>query len=666
MPLSPLEFCCTKFGDNNCPEGIAELYTLEMVAKYLDRKIGWTEKFCTSNFLSQKFSAQKTPRQFFSNTRLLTRNGYNFMNRSGFYTTSFVCWLLLAPTLVAADEATLAEPAAVDVSGDETEGRRPQRSQPRQISLSDVQMIPLFSVTMDIAALRRFRTQLQERSTQPPVIAEYLDRNSLFMLTQDGVGIAQDVSTGLRYNATMTRPAIGYFGDFVYPFGPEVLEALEAEDGLMQREPNVYEMGETLVVISGTTLAASQAEDIAWSEQDIARLRRLIQEAESSPPPNLAAISIRPQTIGRSAVKQELAGFRARRLAEAQQRDDDDELDSLTRGVWQQLQISLFDAFFNDTEQLNYTLDFDAAAQSLTVELKLKCAKRSPLDDSIVRIAATRGRALSYLHPNQVGFVCATVPLPKDIATSLPLFAALCAHRLEQTDGLADSLPAVIEQTLQKFADDRQVECLLQAVATDHKSTVYLMVMPLEYASTLQAPLIQLVSATSTTPHTIGEAGGFQVTELPDGKLLFEDPLGIDSMPAKTRAMLVTTDQCLAVMLGTEQDLPLLDTILKQDFEPPPAAKRFRQSIFAAEAGFTSLASLDKSVLHNTLSLAKQQGADDDSPQPSGKIEIYLHTAPQELTLTARFESDTMLTGITLVDSSVRLLIGLYESFFDE
>lgn len=572
------------------------------------------------------------------------------MNRSGFFSALCVFSLSFATTALGAD--------------DNDAGGSPAEERPALKSVADVQVIPVFSMTQDIRSVLRFNEAMQEREKRRPNVAKSIGSRLLFAIVTEYLEVVPEPAGVFRFDAAMTRPAIDYYGDLVLPFSPELLKELKSDENIKQLEPNVFESNGTVVFVSERHYAASYGEDIAHTPEDIVRIRRLLQETEANPPQNTAAITVTPQKIGRSALKAELAGVRAQLQAEAQQRDDEDEVESLTRGLWQRLQISAFDAFFNDTEQLRFSMDYDESGQALVVELDVKCAKKSVLDEYIGKVAATRSRVLSYLHPDQVGFVSATIPLSEEIATPLPRIAALLAAELTgDAEGLAGSLPASMESTLQKITDDRRVECLIQTVPTGDDSTASVIILPLEYASTLQAPLIQLVSSSTGELNTIGEIDGFPVSEISE----LSQSLKSFGMTGDPKAMFVTTDQCIAVMLGTEDDIPLLETILHQDFEAPAAAAtRFQRSVFAAEANMASLSALDHSLLGNSLMLAKPNDKDDDSPEPAGKLVFYVHTAPQRLTLTARFEGDTMISGIILLDSSVELLMGLYEYLLED
>ena len=557
-------------------------------------------------------------------------------------------------TFLAADEVVVFAPDETPASSEKEPPEIPALK-----NLSDVRLLPIFSVTQNIAATFRLKNALQKRETLHPDAVNYLDNALLFTLITEFPQTSWTPPSIFRIDAMMTRPAISYYGDFVVPVWPELLEAMKSEGDAKLLEPNVYDADGVLIVVSDRYCACSYGEDIAPTDEDIARLRRLIQETEASTLKNVASIATAPQAIGRSALKPELAGLRAQLMAEAQQRDDDTEFDSLTRGLWQRLQISAFDAFFNDTEQLSFTVDHDEAGQALIVELDVRCTKRSTLDKYIAEIGATRSRVLSYLHPNYVGFVSASIPLSEEIASALPRIAALGADIVIEEEGW---LPAAFQQTLEKIADKRQAEYLIQAVTTNQDSTACVMVMPLEQASTLRASLILLVYASTSTLNAVGEVAGFPVTEFPAIEIPGLEPQrGIDGKPSDTKAMFVATDQCLAVMFGTEKDLPLLETILKRDFEPQAAATRFQQSVFAAEVDLVPLSELENMVFGNSHLLAKPKNEDDESPQPAGKIQVYMHTAPQRLMLTARFEGDTMIAGITFLESTIELLAVLFE-----
>ena len=270
----------------------------------------------------------------------------------------------MTTTFLAADEVVVFAPDETPASSEKEPPEIPALK-----NLSDVRLLPIFSVTQNIAATFRLKNALQKRETLHPDAVNYLDNALLFTLITEFPQTSWTPPSIFRIDAMMTRPAISYYGDFVVPVWPELLEAMKSEGDAKLLEPNVYDADGVLIVVSDRYCACSYGEDIAPTDEDIARLRRLIQETEASTLKNVASIATAPQAIGRSALKPELAGLRAQLMAEAQQRDDDTEFDSLTRGLWQRLQISAFDAFFNDTEQLSFTVDHDEAGQALIVEL---------------------------------------------------------------------------------------------------------------------------------------------------------------------------------------------------------------------------------------------------------------------------------------------------------
>jgi hypothetical protein len=163
------------------------------------------------------------------------------------------CFVSVTTTFLAADEVVVFAPDETPASSEKEPPEIPALK-----NLSDVRLLPIFSVTQNIAATFRLKNALQKRETLHPDAVNYLDNALLFTLITEFPQTSWTPPSIFRIDAMMTRPAISYYGDFVVPVWPELLEAMKSEGDAKLLEPNVYDADgvfqiDTALVVTGKT-----------------------------------------------------------------------------------------------------------------------------------------------------------------------------------------------------------------------------------------------------------------------------------------------------------------------------------------------------------------------------------------------------------------------------
>lgn len=559
-----------------------------------------------------------------------------------FLAAAFCCFVAMESVSLADETDSDRDDHFVSQTAEDQESPESPEEAPK-IKLADVRKVPFYSLAVDIDAMLKLRAELLPHLKE----ADY-DKLMVTSIPEDifGPSVGKDPRV-FQTTAYITRPNVLYYGDVMTPVFDEMLTAITEGDGVKDLGDGVYSAEGTVAVIENNHAAFMQGENIQHNADDIARLRKLLRQTLASPPRNAGVISAAPRAISRSILKPELTAFRTRLFTEAQRRDDDVELDYLARSMWQKLKVAMFDAFFRDTESIQYSIDFDEKEKSMLLELNIKTVKGTELDQYIARIGQTRNRCLKFLHPDQIGFVCASIPLSDDLAQPLPKVVCLLADAVCSGEGGPGDVAAKFEQTLQPIADERTLEVLFQAVAVTQESTACILIVPLAGVNSLEASLIEVLAATSSgEPRAIGEVAGWPVYGfLNPSKEIYK------SFADDLQSFWVATDECAAWMIGREEDLPLLESILKHEFEADPMARRFSHNVFAAATTLEPLQSIDRLLLDDVIQ--DMPVKNDENEAGPGKMELSLQTAAQQLTLTATFDQDALLAGASLLENSV-------------
>lgn len=521
-----------------------------------------------------------------------------------------------------------------------------------KVSLSSVKIVPIYSVGADLNALQKLSEFFETR------IEKDVRENILFF---DFASAPADLAplpsvAKFGFNGVLTRPATEYYGDLVCPLHKGLAEEITKDSDTIKRGEGVYENDGMTVVLSDNSYGLSYGENLEYSAADATRLKQLMKETAETSINNVCFIKSEPYKIGRSVLKPQLNAVRSMLHTQAQRRDDELELDYQARATYQRTLVSLLDAFFNETKSIEYALDFDANNPSVTLSITVNAVTGTALDKYVARIGSQRSRLLSYLHPDQRGFVSASIPLSEELASNLPRIMGLGASAIAGMD--ATKPLAGIEHALRQIEDEKSIECLVQALPGSDDTLSYIMIVPLRDAASLNTPLIQLVSAVDDSngkaSTELGRVGEWQAHNL---------NLGLESDSGEKQSFVVTTDDCIALCLATEGDMPVIQAVLERDFEETAAARRFQRSAFAFATTHSSMKQLNDQLFDD--SMLELKVPDDESPLPEGRLELSLQTAPHQLTMTARFDNDAVGDGISLFSSTLEMLLEQVENLYE-
>lgn len=552
-----------------------------------------------------------------------------------------------SPTPVSADaDSTTVPAAAVE-----------ERVVP-QVSPASVQMIPIYSFGADLHKMQQMASLFKNRLSEKD-----FEQHMLLELGEESVELGSEPNNAkFVFNGYLTNPAITYYGDLVCSLPKGMADAMKQDSDFKKLDDGVYESDGMTVVMSDTSYAATYGDDLAYSSKDVTRLRRFMQESAAVSVKQMCFVRSEPSMIGRSAIKPQLNAVRAMLHTQAQRRDDEPELTYLARSTQYRTFVTLLDAFFNETKSVEYFLDFDKDAPSISVSVTINAVTGTSLDKYISRLHSQRSSLLTYLHPDQQGFVSATIPLSNDLAENLPQIAGLGAQAIVSAGGDTSSLSG-IDNALQQIADDKSIECLVQALPSSDETFSYIVIVPLQEAGSLQAPLIQLVSAVATGTKSeavpLGSLGQWPVHNLSLQGLGLSD----GSSPNTKHSFVVSTDNCIAWCLASEEDYPVLQAVLERDFEETPAAKRFQRTAFAASTTHSGLKKFSEQIFDD--SIPDLMVPDGESPMAEGRLGFRLNTAPHQITLTAKFDNNAIGDGMSLVSANVDMLLELLESFYE-
>lgn len=545
---------------------------------------------------------------------------------------------------------TLDERKPVPADAEEANAVEPEPV-PR-VRLSSVDMIPIYSIGADVNALNELGAFFEKR------IAKEERENFIFFDFAEGasdLGPLPEVAN-FGFNGFLTRPEISYYGDLVCPLHKGLADEIKKDSDTKKRAEGVYENDGMTVVFTDTSYGLSYGENLEYSSEDATRLRRLMRETAETSMKHICFIKSEPYKIGRSVLKPQLNAVRSMLHTQAQRRDAEPELNYLARATYQRTLVSLLDVFFNETKSIKYALDFDSNSPSVTASITVDAVTGTSLDKYVSRISSQRSRLLSYLHPDQRGFVSASIPLSEDLANNMPRIMGLGASAIAGED--ATEPLAGIEHALRQIQDERSIECLVQALPGSNDTLSFIIIVPLQDAASLNKPLIQLVSGvnngTQEASIDLGRVGEWRAHNL---------NLGFESDSGDRHSFVVITDDCIGLCLASKSDMPVVQAVLERDFEESAAAKRFQRSALAIATTHSSFRAFGEQAFGN--SVPKLKVPDDKSPLPDGRIELSLQTAPHQLTITARFDNDGIDDGIWLFSSTLEMLLELVEELYE-
>lgn len=522
-------------------------------------------------------------------------------------------------------------------------------------------VVPITSLQADIRGLLQFREHLRQMVDSDDAD---LTGGTMFQLLEmaEKSPVMPDAAQPrcIRYETYSTIPPSELAFDIVLPGGHEELLAALGGDDAELEEPadGILMVGHMPCVFSEHYLALAMTEDGVVVEGSVARLRKLLTDTETRRGRHAISITSSPRQIGRSLMKPWLDSRRAIMLTQAQRRDNEAEVDYLTRTLQMKGLVGLFDAIINDTENVEYSLDFSEHDLTSVIELRITAARDSVLDQYISRCRRSRSRAIRWLHSDHQAFAALALPLPELLRTTLPPLAKETLLRLQQELRAPGSPGYAAAALLDQFIERDQLECLVQIVPVPEDGTMAeILIFPLDSASTPEFTVIQPVSAVSDAWElSVDEIAGWPVNRL-RGHTEF---LTTTSHEDNTQLHWMMTDRCVAVWIGTEESQGVLEQILVPDGAEDPVARRFGRAAFAAATnghlcgGSGGLPELPD----RQATRLKENGPEslDDS------IEIVLQTEPQTLSLTATFRPDAAFVAAQAYEAFFVSLVMLLEN----
>ncbi|APZ93974.1 hypothetical protein [Fuerstiella marisgermanici] len=531
----------------------------------------------------------------------------------------------------------------------------------------EVQLIPLITLKSDLRTTMKAKEHFME-------LAQTNDANevgdvAIFELANIG-GVtsesllADEAPRRMIYDIHFTFPKFSMVGDLVIPGGDAQLEEVL---GKSNEEQEVTQDANGMTTVDGgafiTTdryLAVRQLEGNVTVKDTAAQLRQLLKDVESNRQQKTFTISGNPRKLGRSALKPKLAAMRATMLTQAQERDNDDPLSAMSRSLMYRMYATWFDAFFDDTERLELVFDYSESDRTSSVELILDAVKGSPLAQYIGRLSNVRSRGASYLHPEHEAFVAFSIPLPEMLTNILPQLSSASLLWLQKELGMGESPNPAVSDVVQQLADRGQLDLLAQVVALPDGGRTMIFVMPLDSASALESTSIQLVSKMNDSHWELnsGEVGGYPMHRL-DGQ-----QFGLSGAYGGTDGdvYFVMTEHCIAMAIGREDSLGILQKIIARDFDADTATSRLSRSAFAMQFPARVLTELD--MTEQPAGLTARLADDEDSPIHDN-VTFALNAAPQQLTITATCESDAMITALTTHQWFIEVLSASIDTISD-
>lgn len=512
-------------------------------------------------------------------------------------------------------------------------------------------LIPVITVAADIQEFRQSRDQavrLLGEDHASPDLYGLLDAFFADEDTTKSDGSQRVARLEMYVTQAMPSGELGYGLDIVYPGDKERFLKIVGAQQLEYREieQDVLLMGgnETCVLGSGF-VAIPQIDDEPYGPPQVDRLRKLMADTAMTRYENTLSVSSRPSQIGRSTLKPVIDGIRATLLTQAQRRDDDAEISYLTRTVQRRSLVALLDSFFNDCEELEYSLNYKESERTTDLQLRMTAKKNSAADQFIARFHSVRNRSMLWLHPNHTAFVSLALPLPDVVTETMPKLTAEVALALQTESGLHQN------QIVEHIGGKKQFDALLQAIPKEDR-IAHVLVLPLESASALESTWINLVSTTAKNGSVVlnvGEVGGWPLHAITEDNASWVDLTGAPD----AGLYWVMADDCMAFLVGTEDDVPLFEQIITRNFEPSAQSNRFRNAAFAASSPSMFLHRLGIADVPESV---RQRAETDGVSAINDDITVVLHAQPHTLLLTATFEPDAFLSALTTYTASLELL----------
>ncbi len=528
---------------------------------------------------------------------------------------------------------------------------------PEAAAKNTVRLVPVTSFKADVRGLLKLKEHLLQLSGSEDADAV---EGTIFELLEmdDRPRVMPDAAQPkyIRFELYNCVPSSGLVFDIVMPGSREDLLATLGEEStdVEERTDGVLMAGEVPCVCSEDYFAVSMVEDLIGVEDSVLRLRKLLRETETCRLQSVFSISSSPRQIGRSLIKPQLAAQRAGMLTQAQRRDSEPDLGYLSRTLQMKSMVGLFEAFFQDTENIEFSLDFSEHSLRSVIELRIKAKKDSALARYISRCNHSRNRAMRWLHPDHKAFAALALPLPKLLKSMLPALTKETLKFLQQESSVPDSPSPAAAALVDQVIERDQLECLIQVVPVPQDgSHAEIFILPLGSASVLESTVIQLVSAVPDVwERSVAEIVGWPVNRL-RGQTEFMTTASSDD---DGQLYWVMTDQCVAAWIGTEESLEVLERILTHDGEEHATADRYGRTAFAAATNRPYFAG-DFRELFDIPDAMVARLKEDGPESLDDNIELAVQTEPQTLSLTATFQPDAAFAAVQIYELGLNYLV---------
>ena len=510
------------------------------------------------------------------------------------------------------------------------------------VAKQEVRLTPLLTIKGDIRRIQAAITHAKEL-TQSEEPSDFFVSLSVISET-DFSSVPETEQPMFQLYISSTFPILTIAVDIV-TWGNKTqfqkLIADAAEDETFQELPDGTLVSDSLMGVFSERYFAMRQLDHEYScTTTLSDLRKLLQTVEQDRLSKTFSISTRPRQTGRSNLQPILAVQKATLETNAQQRDKEDSLVAIGRPLSYRMLTGLFNAFFEDTENVEYSFDYSPHDQSSSVELKFAALKGSEFDRYISRLSQPRNRALSYVHPEHTSFAALSLPLPELLTNVLPDLSSESLKSLQQLAGTGVAPTPAIRQVMSQFAESRQLNYLIQTVKLPEQTQATVMVIPLGAASTLESISVELISATNDGhwQSNFGNVGGWPVHRGKFDEFEFYFTL---------------TDQCVAVVIGPESSLGTLEKVVIRDFDETPSVSRLGRTALAVKTSSVALHGVLGFELPMRIVKQLQHGG---PASVNDAIEVSVQTEPHQVSIRATFGPDALMNALELYEMGIAIL----------
>ena len=451
-----------------------------------------------------------------------------------------------------------------------------ENTEDEPVNVVPSEIIDIISFKADVVRTVKMYQYLRQLSGQDELdgmISDILDE-----VVSMGL-VAERDSANLLYDVSLAYPQYAPLFVVVTPMTAEqVQEEILDEDKRVQVDGEVHEYDDIALLVTENyvALAGDDGDNITFPNRD-ARIKQAFHETKNARHSKLASLSSRPRDIGKSGLRTFFNGIRATLLADAQRRDDDSDIDHVGRSLVQRSQVELLDLFFNDIEEVEYSLDWSENDKSMTVELRIVAHEDSGLDQYIARVRKSGNRSLAWLHPDHSSFATMSVSIPKLFSESSDQIAAALPDFLQDSLLLSNGAAQQTQAAFDAFVQNGSIEHLVQIIPTDEDSSIAVGITPFSEGLSLSPAVSELVNAIDdpTQLTTVTDIGGWPVYKSHD--------FGGEFYGKRCDAYVTITDNSFAWMIGTDDDISVFEDVVLREYSPDEAGNRFRRAAFGMQ-----------------------------------------------------------------------------------